>query len=153
MSDVKDSIKVKGSVEIILKDKDGNTKDTRSFDNLVVTTGLEHIADQLLGTPTQNKISQIGVGTDGTAAAVGQTALLGEVLIQSVDNGYPILGAANNQVKYVSTFAAGSATATLAEAGLFTSDLSEVMVARQVFASIVKGANDILEITWTLSIG
>ena len=37
---LKDALKLKGRVGIVLKDKDGNIKETRDIENLVVTTGL-----------------------------------------------------------------------------------------------------------------
>jgi hypothetical protein len=57
-----------------------------------------------------------------------------------------------NTVTYVSTFAAGNATGTLVEAGLFNASVAGTMLARTTFTAIPKGAGDTLTITWVLTI-
>lgn len=49
-------------------------------DNLVTTSGKGVILDMLFGLGTTTKVSQMGVGTSNTAAAVGDTTLTGQVL-------------------------------------------------------------------------
>jgi hypothetical protein len=45
-----ESISATGEVSIILKDKDGNIKETRTVPNLVVTSGKNHIAARIAAT-------------------------------------------------------------------------------------------------------
>jgi hypothetical protein len=89
--------------------------------NLVVTTGKDLVLDRLysLGAPP-GKLSATGVGTDVTAPAVNQTQLnpvvAGSVFIKLYD---ALPTRAAEVVTSVTTFAAGEANFTWAEAGLF----------------------------------
>ena len=40
---INEELKLRGDVAIVLKDKDGNVKDSREINNLVVSSGLEFI--------------------------------------------------------------------------------------------------------------
>ena len=45
-----ESLRVKGRLSIVLRDKDGNVKDERDVDNLVVNAGLAYIISRMVGT-------------------------------------------------------------------------------------------------------
>lgn len=64
-------------------------------------------------------------------------------------------GAADNDVVYVFTFAAGVCTASIEEAGLFSAEAYATadMKAYDDTISKVKAADDSLVLTWTLSFG
>ena len=130
-----------------LRDKFGNLKETREQKNLVVTSGLQHIADQLSASPGESAMSHMAVGTGNTAAAAGDTTLDNEndrnALTSRTDSGAV--------VTYVCDWAAGDATAALVEAGIFNAASAGDMLARVVFSTINKGASDTLQITWTLT--
>lgn len=67
----------------IEKDADGNILNklvkTIEGKNLIVTVGKEMIMDRLFGLSGVGAMSRIGVGTSGTAAAIGDTSLTGGV--------------------------------------------------------------------------
>lgn len=89
--------------------------------NLIVTSGKNLILDRLFGlSGPPAAISSIGVGTDSTAAAVGQTQLnpsvAGSVLLQTADAGTVRSG---QTVTIKSTFGTGVANFNWNEAGLF----------------------------------
>lgn len=144
-----DSIKMTGRVHIELRDKFGNLKETRDVDNLVVTAGKQHIADQLSSSPGGAAMSHMAVGTGTTAAAAGDTALVTETdrnaLTSRTDSGAV--------VTYVGDWAAGDATAALTEAGIFNAASTGTMLCRAVFSAINKAAGDTLQISWALTIG
>jgi hypothetical protein len=152
----RDSLGIQGKIKLVLKDQSGNVKDVREVKNLVVDTGEEHVADRLAATPAQLPITLMKLGTGTTDPSGGMTALQGTILhSQLLDNGYPQVDVGTpNSVIYMATFGTGEGTGSVTEAGLFTSDSPDnIMVAMQKFDAVVKGANDILEVTWTLVLG
>jgi hypothetical protein len=95
--------------------------DSWTGENLIVTVGKNLVLDRLFalnGPPTG--ITSVGVGTDSTAAAVGQTQLnpsvAGSVLIQTADAG---TSRTNQTVTIQSTFGTGVANFQWNECGLF----------------------------------
>lgn len=147
---MQENIKATGKLTIVLRDENGNIKEERQHDNLVVTTGLEHIASRMAGT-SQGVMSHMEVGESSTAAAAGQTALLGGGLTdgrQALDS-YVASGAT---VTAIASFAAGEGTGALTEAGIFNASSSGTMLCRTVFPVVNKGAADSMSITWTITI-
>lgn len=147
MNTTKDLPITKVNVVAQLFDKNGKLKQTEKVHNLVVTAGLNHIADQLSASPGGGAMSHMAVGTGGGAAAAGDTALTTEndrnALTSRTDSGAV--------VTYVGTWSAGDATAALTEAGIFNAGAAGTMLARVLFSVINKGAADTLVITWTLT--
>lgn len=94
--------------------------------NLIVTSGKDLVLDRLFGlSGPPAAISSVGVGTDNTAAALGQTKLnptvTGSVLIQTADAG---TSRTAETVTITSTFGTGVANFTWAEAGLFNGNVN-----------------------------
>lgn len=144
---MKEKSKIKDNVLIQLFDKDGNLKDERRASNLVVTTGLAHIADQLSSSPGETAMSHMAIGTGTTAVAAGNTTLVTEIdrnaLTSRIDSGAV--------VTYVASWAAGDGTGAITEEGIFNDATAGTMLARVVFAVINKNASDTLTITHTLT--
>ena len=69
-----DTLKLKGRVALVLRDKDGNIKEERDINNLVVTAGLDFIASRMKDA-TATVMSHMALGSSTTAAAAGQTDL------------------------------------------------------------------------------
>jgi len=144
-----DKIVPKGTLVIELRDEFGNVKEQHEH-NLVVNVGLAFIAGRLMGTPAV--MSHMAVGTGTTAAAVAQTALVTEaarVALGSTTNVTTTV--TNDAVQYVATFAAGTGTGALTEAGLFNAASAGTMLSRTVFSVVNKGALDTLTITWKIT--
>ena len=144
-----DSIKMKGKLNVVLTGPDGAVKESREFDNLVVTVGKNFIASRMKDT-TDTAMSHMEVGTGSTAAAVGNTAL--ETPVASSRVSLTSTTVTTNSVAYVATFPAGTGTGALTEAGLFNASSSGTMLCRTVFSVINKGAADTLGITWTVTV-
>ena len=138
-----------GMVNIVLRDDNGNVKEEITVPNLVVDTGLDFIADRMEGVGSA-VMSHMEVGTDGTAAASGDTAL--GAAVGSSRTALTSTTVTNNTVEYVCTFAAGTGTGALVEAGIFNAGAAGTMLCRTVFSVINKGANDSMTITWTITI-
>jgi hypothetical protein len=145
-----DEIVGTGHLLVELFDEDGNLKDYREVDNLVVTVGKNMITEQLLAAPSSpGKPTHMAVGTGAVAPAAGDTALGAEsarVALTSKTR-------AANVLTLVGDYAAGVATATLTEAGVFDAATTGNMGSRATFTGIPKGASDTLKVTWTWTIG
>lgn len=120
-----DSPKLKGHMRMEIYKGDERTPENLiqviEKDNLVVTAGKDLLLDRLFainGTPAA--VADMGVGTDSTAAAAGQTKLnpsvSGTVLIQAFDS---TATRVNEVVTCVSTFGTGVANFSWNECGLF----------------------------------
>jgi hypothetical protein len=151
MNNIAEAIKlskhVKSNVHVLLKDENGNIKDERKIHNLVVNTGLAHIADQLSSSPGQTAMSHMAIGTGTTAADAADTTLETELdrnaLTSNTDSGAV--------VTYVGDWAAGDGTGAITEAGILNNSSGGTLLARSVFSVVNKGASDTLQITWTLT--
>jgi len=139
-------IMISGKARILLL-RDGRIIDSREIDNLVVNTGLSHIADQLSASPNQSAMSHMAIGTGTTSPAAGDTSLENEVarvaLESRTDSGASIT--------YVAEFTAGAGTGAITEAGIFNASSGGTMLARNTFAAVNKGSNDTLRIEWTIT--
>lgn len=139
-------IKVKGHVKGQLF-RDGKLIEEHEADNLIVTAGKSLLAS-ILASGATTRPSHMAVGTSNTAAAVGQTALVGTELARvALDSTTP----STNTVTYVTTFPAGTGTGTIEEAGLLNASSAGTMLARWLTGTFAKGASDVLVLTWTIT--
>ena len=139
-----------GRVHIQVFDKDKNLIEEQTVKNLVVTTGLNHIADRLGASSPATRMSHMEVGTGTTAPAAGDTTL--ETAIASSRVALTSQTVSTNTVEYVGDFPAGTGTGAVTEAGVFNASSSGTMLCRTTFSVVNKGAADTLKITWTLTV-
>ena len=145
---LQEGLKLKGRVGIVLKDKEGQVKETREIDNLVVNAGLAFITSRMAGTAS-DVMSHMALGSSTTAAAAGQTDLLSilgsrEALDSTTDSA--------NVITYVASFEDTKATGAVTEAGLFNALTEGTMLCRTVFAVVNKGADDTLSVSWQITL-
>jgi hypothetical protein len=145
---IENNLSVKGRLSVVLRDADGNVKQSQEIPNLVVNSGLAFIASRMKDT-TDAAMSHMAVGSGSTAAAGGDTAL-GSQIGSRVSLTSTTVTA--NAVAYVATFAAGTGTGAITEAGIFNASTSGTMLCRTVFDVVNKGADDTLQITWTITL-
>jgi hypothetical protein len=141
-----DAIKLKGKFRFELVGPDGTIKQVEESENLVVTTGRNHVASRLVGT-AQAVMSHMAVGSSGTAPALGDTALGGELGRVALSN----WSSSGNVATATASFGAGVATGTLQEVGLFNASSAGTMLCRSTYSSIVKGSSDTLNVTYTVT--
>ena len=145
---INDKLKLRGDVALVLKDKDGNIKDSREIHNLVVSTGLTFICSRMAGT-SAGVMSHMALGSGTTAAAAGQTDL---VSILGSREALDSTSASSNTITYVSSFEAGEGTGAVTEAGVFNASSSGTMLCRTVFPAVNKQADDTMSVTWTITL-
>jgi hypothetical protein len=144
-------LRITGQATLELRGSDGELKQRQVAKNLVVNTGLYHIADQI-SDQGNSAMSHMAVGTDDTAAAAGNTALGSEAGRVALDSTTQGSGASADEVTYVATFPAGTGTGALVEAGILNAASGGTLLCRTTFSVINKGAGDSLTITWVLTI-
>jgi hypothetical protein len=145
---IKDGLKLRGDLGLVLRDKDGNIKEQREEKNLVVSAGLNFICDRMEGT-SEAVMSHMAVGSGSTAAAAGDTDL--ESILGSRE-ALDSTTVSTNTITYVSSFEAGEGTGAITEAGIFNASTAGTMLCRTVFSVINKAADDTLQITWTITL-
>lgn len=136
-----DGMKMSGKLTILLNDEV-----VREIDNLVVTAGKGFVASRMIGT-SANVMSHMAVGSGSTAAAAGDTAL-GSELGRTTTSA----SASGAVVTYSSTFAAGTGTGAVTEAGILNASSSGTMLCRTVFSVVNKGASDSMTVSWTVTV-
>jgi len=145
---INDDLKLRGDVAIVLKDRNGNVKESREIKNLVVTAGLTFICSRMAGT-SAGVMSHMALGSSTTAASAGQTDL---VSILGSREALDSSTASANTIAYVSSFEAGEGTGAVTEAGIFNAASSGTMLCRTVFPVVNKQADDTMSVTWTITL-
>ena len=151
-SEREDSPALVGHMHLELRGPNGELKDVRDVENLIVDGGRDAIMDQLLAAPAQIKPGWMAVGTGAVAPAAGNTGLGTEIDRNALTSKTRALGV----ITMVGDWAAGDATnAAITEAGIFSASSGVTgttpMYARATFTAIDKQAADTLQITWTFT--
>ena len=140
----KDKVKVTGNLEISL-----NGKVVRKIKNLVVTAGKEWIASRMQGV-ADSVMTHMAIGTGSTAAVIGDTTLETELARGALTvSGGSVAGAV---ITFATTYAAGTGTGAITEAGIFNDATVGDMLARTVFSVVNKGAADSMTLKWSVTI-
>tara|TARA_X000001382_G_scaffold56613_1_gene38752 strand:+ start:691 stop:1134 length:444 start_codon:yes stop_codon:yes gene_type:complete len=140
-------LKATGSVNIVVRSEDGKISQELTVPNLVVDTGLNYIASRMKDA-SATVMSHMAVGTGTTAAAAGNTALVTESARVALTSSTVTSGS----ISYVASYAAGTGTGALTEAGIFNASSSGTLLCRTLFSVINKGSADTMTITWTITI-
>lgn len=143
-----ENLKLSGQLTIVLRDKNGNVKEERTEENLVVTTGLGYIASRMKDA-SATAMTHMALGSGTTNAAAGQTDL---VTLLGAREALDSTTVTANAVAYVASFEAGDATGAVTEAGIFNASTSGTMLCRVVFSVVNKAADDTMTVTWTITL-
>jgi len=158
---VSEGVVIKGHLKAVLTDVFGkpfyleSERNLAENHNLIVTIGKTALATFLAsGVAGTWEFRYIGIGTDSTPAAVGQTALIAECA-----GGYTrqtgAKSSALNVLTITGAFGAGNPTAgaTVTEYFIGNAPTAGVMWSRSVLSPIVKAPAAILTVTYNLTIG
>lgn len=145
---INDKLGVKGRLNVVLRDSGGNVKSETEIPNLVVDSGLDYIASRMKDA-TEDAMSHMAVGSGTTAANAADTALETQIGARVALTSTTVT---DNEIVYLATFAAGVGTGAITEAGTFNAATAGTMLCRTVFSVVNKGADDTLQITWTITL-
>lgn len=141
---------LRGSLENILYKEDGRIIVSRK-DNLIVDAGFDFIAHSIGNRAASGATAAMGwiaIGTTNTAPAAGQTALVAELARQAASFSHTV---GTKVFTFSTTFAAGTGTGAIVEAGVFNASSTGTMLDRVTFSVINKGAGDSLAQTFTFT--
>lgn len=148
--ELKDFQLAKGDLVIVKRNEVTGKEERFEFKNLVTTVGKQWIAARLKDTGIPAQMSHMAIGSNNTAAAVGDTTLGTELARSALGTaGGTVTGAV---VQFTASYAAGVGTGNVYEAGLFNASSGGTLVCHTVFGLVTKGANDSLTVTWNLTI-
>lgn len=150
MENLNTELKATGKLVIQHFNGEGSLIGEYEHNNLVVTVGLAHIAARMAQTGIPTQMTHMAIGSGATAAAAGNTALqtqLGRVALTTA-GGTP----SSNSITYAASFPAGTGTGAVTEAGIFNDVTAGTMLCRTVFPVINKGADDVLAVSWVVTI-
>lgn len=138
-----------GELEIVLRDSQGNIKETRKAKNLVVASGKTYLASRAVSGSAAAIMSHMAIGT-ATATPVSTDTTLGteagRVTLASASN-------SANAITYTATFPAGTGTGAITEAGVFNAaSAPQTMLCRTTFPVVNKAAGDSIAVTWVVTI-
>lgn len=147
MFNIQDNAQTVGALTIQVVDSKGKLKDFRELKNLIVQVGKNYLTNAVIAAAT-TPFTHIALGTNSTAAALADTILGTEIsraTFTSVVN--------TNTVTLTATFAAGTSTGAITEAGIFNNAIGGTMLSHVVFSVINKASTDTLTVTWNITIG
>ena len=137
-----------GELEIVLRDSQGNIKETRKAKNLVVASGKTYLASRAVSGSSAAIMSHMAIGTATATPVSTDTALgteAGRVTLASASN-------SANAITYTATFPAGTGTGAITEAAVLNLSSGGTMLCRTTFPVVNKAAGDSIAVTWVVTI-
>lgn len=149
---MKDTIKVKGTYNIVVKNN-GSVILDKTVDNLVVNAGLVQLA-LLARDGTATPFSHLAVGTSSTAVAASQTALQAEITDSGLARAAATMSSVtttvtNDTLQAVYTWTA-TGSKTVEEVGVFNASSGGTMLSRALTGSVSLVNGNELVITYKL---
>ncbi len=150
---LKEKIKLKGRIDIVVRDSQGRIKDERHIHNIVCNTGLGKVSGLINGVVT-TAFTYVAIGIGTTAAAATDTALGSEITTgggvrAAATTSQTTTTVTNDTAKYVITYNF-TATFAVTESGIFDASSAGNILAHQVFSAINVVSGDSLVLTWTI---
>jgi len=139
---INDNLILKGRLNIAL-----NGKTVQEVDNLVVTVGKNFVASRMAAA-SATVMSHMAIGSGTNNPAASDTTLQTELGRVSLTSG----ASSTNTVVYIATFAAGTGTGAVTEAGVLNASSGGTLLCRTEFSVVNKGSADSMTITWTITV-
>ena len=139
------TIKAEGTFQMNVIDNSGRIIETFIEKNMVVLNGKKNLTKLLGGSAAGKKVTQISVGTNGTAASLADTNIT-SAFTKNIDSvSYPD----DSSVQFAFTIDNSEANGmTIREAGLILED--NTLFARKVRADFAKTSANKLQGLWTI---
>ena len=109
-----ETLALKGKLNLTLTNEQGKVTDFREINNLIVQVGKNFLASAIINSST-SPFTYMAIGTSGTAATTADTALGSQLVRQAFSSS----SVSTNVVTLTTTYAAGTGTGALQEAGIF----------------------------------
>lgn len=145
---IQDILKVTGTLTVVKTNIDGEVVQTFEVPNLVVTNGKGYIASRFGSSSPPTIMSHMAIGSDATAAVIGQAALIAELGRVALTN--TVVSGAT--VTYTATFGTGVGTGAIVEASILNAASVGTMLCRTTFPVVTKQAGDTIAITWVVTV-
>ena len=139
---INDNLILKGRLNIAL-----NGKTVQEVDNLVVTVGKNFVPSRMAAN-SATVMSHMAIGSGTNNPAASDTTLQTELGRVSLTSG----ASSTNTVVYIATFAAGTGTGAVTEAGTLNASSGGTLLCRTEFSVVNKGSADSMTITWTITV-
>lgn len=147
-TEIANGMKIEGSVEVQILDKDYNVKEVRTFHNLVTNAGINNILlSTLLG--NTHTITGIAIGTGTGTAAATDTAMVATAKVEPLQ-GSTLTNDNNAHFAAFVGFNDISGTISITELGLMAD--TSVLFSHLFPTAIAKTPADALVITWNLTV-
>jgi hypothetical protein len=135
--------------------KDGTTEDLGISENLRTNAGADWQADVMGNTTQPQEAQYIGLTTNASAPAAGDTTLTSEIASGGLTRAQGVYSHTGGTTSYkiTYTFTASATHTAVAKAGLFNASSSGTMVFETLLSSTATLASgDTLTIEWTVNI-
>jgi len=155
VGNMKEVLKLKGRIEIVVRDRKGRIKKRFTIRNLITDVGLAQVAGLINGVVT-TPFKYIAIGTGTTSPTAGDTALEYEVaraLASTIERRTTNVTNDTAYLEYTFSSADGlSGTMDITESGVFDADTGGNMLCRQTFSAVSVNwdAGDQLTVKWSI---
>jgi len=150
-----DSVGMKGAIEVVVFDADGNVKQIYENHNTIINMGLPTVAGLMGGLSGYTAFGYIGIGTVNGTPSATDTGLNGggEVFRAVTTNSLVTTTVTNDTLQMVASFTF-TASYTFYEAGVFNSSGvgTGTMLAEASIGTITVNSGDGLQITWKIQV-
>jgi hypothetical protein len=150
-----EGIKIKGIVEYISKDKNGNIKEIRTIPNLITNAGKSAVAGLLLSDVSVDSFDAIAIGTGTNEAEATDTTLQTETSRRGGANvtGTRVTTNVTNDTAQLSTTFTFDSEVAITESGVFNHNTTGGdMLARHTFSALNFSDGDSLQVNWKIVI-
>jgi len=151
---MRDRFRLRGEIELILKNKKGEVKKRVKIKNVITNVGKAQVAGLINGVVT-SPFRYVAIGTGTTAPSASDTALDNEIARKTGSTSRATTNVSNDTAVVEATFSSAdglSGSSNVAEAGLFDAASGGNMLARQTFSAIPVNwdGGDTLTIRWRI---
>ena len=146
-----EGVGLKGTIEFVVIDKEGNIKEVRRMENVITNNGKASVAALILADVSETPYDYIAIGTGTTAASASDTALETETHRAAATGSRTTTNVTNDTAQLQATFNF-SASYSITESGVFNASTGGTMLCRQTFSAINVSAGDSLQVTWKITV-
>jgi len=154
LTPIPDVIKMRGMIELELRDVAGRVVQREQHHNVVITAGRRWVLQQIESSDivTSQSISYMAIGTGTTAPATSDSALVSEVSRKAIQS-FTTSNLTSNPPSWRAecSWATNEGNTTLGEACLANSSSGGTLLNRVTFATVNKTTSNTLAISLTIS--